>query len=83
MSEPLSELYSECESALRLFRFVKRAYDDLIADVPEEVTFDTTINIFVHQSLHRTLEAELTSKEAYALCAFIEGLREHRGGDLF
>lgn len=82
MSETLTELYSECESALRLFRFVKKAYDDLL-EVPEQVTFDTTTNIYVYQTLHRTLEAELTSQEAYALCAFVEGLREYRKGKLF
>jgi hypothetical protein len=83
VSETLEELYAECKSALRLFRFAKKAYDDLIDDVPEKVTFDTSTSIYLYQTLHRTLEAELTSEEAYALCAFVEGLREYRGGNLF
>jgi len=83
VSETLSELYAECDSTLRLFRFVKKAYDDLISDVPEVATIDTATNIYLYQSLHRTLEAELTSREAYDLCALIEGLREDRGGQLW
>ncbi len=80
---PLSELYADCESALRLFHFVKKAYDDLISDVPEHVRIETNENIYIYQTLQQALEAELTPREAYDLCALVEALKEDRGGNLW
>jgi hypothetical protein len=84
MSESLSELYAECESALRLYRFMHKAYGNLVDNCPERlVPHVHALNVFLFAELHRTLVDELTGEETAAFCAFIEGLREYNNGTLF
>lgn len=84
MTETLSELLDECESALRLHRFAQKVYSNLIDHCPEALDTEIrAVNAFLFREIQDTLEDELTKEEARALCALIEGLKEHRNGDLF
>ncbi|HVI77073.1 MAG TPA: hypothetical protein VM715_02690 [Candidatus Acidoferrum sp.] len=79
--EPISELYAECADAIRLYDFTKKAYSNLIDNAPKVVSDQIRdANIYLYQELHRTLEEELTSSDAYSLCAFVSAvMKEHPG----
>jgi hypothetical protein len=81
---PLSELYAECETALSLYRFMRKAYSNLIDNCPEGLSpHIREVNVYLYAELQRTLEDELTGQDTYALCALVEGLKEDRGGKLW
>lgn len=80
----LSDLLDECESALRLYRFMRKAYGNLVDNCPEALASHiSAVNPYLYAELQRTLEAELTTDEASSLCALVEGLKEDRGGELW
>ena len=81
MPETVSELYAECADVIRLYDFTKKAYSNLIDNAPQMLHEQIRdANPYLFQELQRTLEDELTSVDAYNLCAYVSAvMKEHPG----
>ena len=81
---PLSELYAECESTLRVYGFALKVYHNLLDHCPEQLSAHMReLNIFLFAEIKRSVEDEFDDQDAYDLCVLIEGLRADRGGKLW
>jgi hypothetical protein len=81
---PLSKLYAECESALRLYRLMQKTYSNLVEDCPPALLDHiNALNGYLFSELQQTLEEALTHEDARALCALVEALKADRGGKLW